>query len=59
MLTRLRKWLGLLADDVLPMSAEERDEHDWHGETSDEEAERRQQELRIRMLEKEGKGGRN
>jgi hypothetical protein len=40
------------------MTADERDERDWRGETSDEEAQRRQQQLRIRMLEKEGKGGR-
>jgi len=57
MLTRLRKWLGLLADDVLPMSAEERDERNWTGETSKDEAERRELEIRIEMLEKKSRGG--
>jgi len=57
MLTRLRKWLGLLADDVLPMSAEERDERNWTGETSKHEAERRELEIRIEMLEKKSRGG--
>ena len=57
MLIRLRTWLGLLADDVLPMTAEDREERDWTGETSKEEAERRELEMRIEMLEKKSRGG--
>ena len=57
MLTRLRKWLGLLVDDVLPMTAEDRKERDWTGQTSKEEAERRELEIQIEMLEKQGRGG--
>ena len=44
-------------DDALPMTPEERQERDWTGETSLEEAERRQLELQMELLEKKGKGG--
>jgi len=39
------------------MPVEDLAERDWSGESSAEEAERRHQELRFKMLEKEGKGG--
>jgi len=49
--------LGRLVDNSLPMAAEDREERDWTGETSKEEAERRQLEMQIEMLEKQGRGG--
>jgi hypothetical protein len=55
-----RVWSRLAGsiDDGLPMPPEERAERDWIGETSAEESDRRQLRIRMRMLEKEGKGGR-
>lgn len=54
---QLWTWLTRLADDALPMALDEREERDWSGETSAEEAERRQEQLRLKTREKEGKGG--
>jgi len=59
-LERLRSFWSRLAgviDDSLPMPPEQRRERDWTGETSGEEAERRQLELQLELLEKKGKGG--
>jgi hypothetical protein len=55
--SRLRRRLTRMMDDALPVTQDERGERDWTGETSSEEAERRQQELEIKLLEKQGKGG--
>lgn len=39
------------------MPPDEREEREWTGETSEEEAERRQARMRLRVHEKEGHGG--
>ena len=39
------------------MAVEDREVRDWTGETSKEEAERRELEMRIEMLEKQSRGG--
>jgi hypothetical protein len=57
LVVRLRARLGRLVDDSLPMAEEDREERDWTGETSREEAERRQLEIQLELLEKQGKGG--
>lgn len=56
-LSRLRIRLAMMIDDALPLSPEDRRERDWSGETSDEEAERRQLLVRLKILAKEGTGG--
>lgn len=57
LLSRLRAIVGRFIDDSLPMTIEDRDERDWTGETSAEEAERRELRFQMEMLEKRGKGG--
>jgi hypothetical protein len=39
------------------MAPEERHERDWTGETSSEEAERQQLQLRMKILRKKSRGG--
>jgi hypothetical protein len=58
-----RAWLdqvlarfGSMVYNALPMTLEEREERDWSGETSAEEAERRQLQVRLLILERGGGG---
>lgn len=53
----LRGRLGRLLDDSLPIDVEGRDEGNRSGETSAEEAERRQLQLRMEILDKNSRGG--
>ena len=55
-LARMRTRLGSLVYDALPMTLEEREERDWTGETSAKEAERRQLQVRLLILERGGGG---
>lgn len=54
-----RFWWAIRAflDDALPMPPRQRKERDWTALSDGEESEQRQQRLRLRMLEKRGKGG--
>lgn len=52
MLTRLDS----MVYDALPMTLDEREERDWSGETSAQEAERRQLQVRLLILERGGGG---
>lgn len=45
-----RALLGRFFDDALPLNPDEREERDWTGETSDEEAERRQLAFKLKLL---------
>lgn len=52
-------WRRVIAfiDDALPMPPGERDERDSAGEDREELSSRRRRRIRIRLLEKRGKGG--
>jgi len=57
MVARIRAvlaWAGRALDAILPRPPEQ---HPWTGEISSEESARRKLNLRIRLLEKPGKGG--
>lgn len=55
-LARLRTRLGSSVYDALPMTLEEREERDGMGETRANEAERRQLQVRLLILERGGGG---
>jgi hypothetical protein len=52
-------WRRVIAfiDDALPMTPGEREERDSAGQDPEELSNRRQRRIRIRLLEKRGKGG--
>jgi hypothetical protein len=59
MRSRLDQMLARFGSKVyaaLPVSLEEREERDWTGESSAEEAERRQLQVRLLILERGGGG---
>lgn len=49
--------VGREVEDAVPMPPDEREERDWSGESSEEEAERRQAQIRLQVHEKDGHGG--
>jgi len=56
-LAAIRTRIGSWIDDALPMPADQRNDRDRSGKTSEEEAAGRRRRFRIRMREKRGQGG--
>ena len=54
---RVMGWLGRIADDALPMPAEQRDQREWSGQSAQEQTELRKLRLKLHILENRGKGG--